>query len=190
MAELTQRGRDVYGSDGYDIVRKNAHDDAGLKTLLKRLNDDASQFVHDELELAKLEIREVAGALSSDVKEAGATLARDLAKIGVALSLALMGGLALTAGAVMAIGALLGGAYWAGGLIVGVVLLIAAAVSAKSAASDAQSSDALRLENTRRTFSRDKEVLADEVRDTKEFAQREAKEFKEHASPGGTHQRH
>lgn len=177
MAELHQRGREVYPG-GYN----GASDDAGLKTLLKRLNEDASQFVHDELELAKLEFREVAGALSSDVKEAGATLAKDLAKVGVALSLALMGGLALTAGAVMGIGALLGGAYWAGGLIVGVVLLIAAAMSAKSAASDAQSSDALRLENTRRTFARDKEVLADEMRDTKDFAQREAREFKEHAS--------
>lgn len=177
MAEVHRSGRDVYPG-GYN----GTSDEAGLKTLLKRLNEDASQFVHDELELAKIEFREVAGALSSDVKEAGATLAKDLGKIGVALSLALMGGLALTAGAVIGIGVLLGGAYWAGGLIVGVVLLIAAAMSAKSAASDAQNSDALRLENTRRTMARDKEVLADEVRETKEFAQRGVRDFKEHAT--------
>lgn len=182
MAEFSQRGREVY-QGGYN----GASDEAGLKTLLKRLNQDASQFVHDELELAKLEFREVAGALSSDVKEAGSTLAKDLGKIGVALSLALMGGLALTAGAVMGIGALLGGAYWAGGLIVGVVLLIAAAMSAKSAANDAQNSDALRLEHTRKTFARDKEVLADEVRETKDFAQHEAREFKEHATGPAQH---
>ncbi|HEX2165998.1 MAG TPA: phage holin family protein [Longimicrobiales bacterium] len=185
MAELSPRGTELYPH------RYNgAHDDVGLKTLLKRLNEDASQFVHDELELAKLEVREVAGALSNDVREAGQTLAKDLAKVGVALSLALMGGLALTAGAVLAIGELLGDAFWAGGLIVGIVLLIAAALAGKSAASDAQSSSALRLENTRRTMQRDKQVLADEMRETKEFAQREAQEFKEHASPGGTQHRH
>ena len=39
----------------------------GLKTLLGRLNQDASQFVHDELELAKLELREVADALGDKV---------------------------------------------------------------------------------------------------------------------------
>jgi uncharacterized membrane protein YqjE len=186
MARLSQRIRDIH-PQGYD----GAYDDVGLKTLLKRLNEDASQFVHDELELAKLELRDVAGALSSDVREAGQTLAKNLAKVGVALSLALMAGLALTAGAVLGIGRLLGDAFWAGGLIVGVVLLIAAALAARSAASETRSSEALRLENTRRTISRDRQVLADEVRETKDFAQREAQEFKHHASEsGGTQHRH
>ena len=94
MAQLPQGGRELYAQQ-YNGV----DDDVGLKTLLGRLNQDASQFVHDELDLAKLELREVAGALSSDVREAGQTLAKDLAKVGVALSLALMAGLALTAGA-------------------------------------------------------------------------------------------
>ena len=184
MAELSQRGRELH-PHGYNGV-----DDVGLKTLLKRLNEDASQFVHDELDLAKLEFREVAGALSSDVREAGQTLAKDLAKVGVALSLALMGGLALTAGAVLAIGRLLGDAFWAGGLIVGIVLLVAAALAGKSAASDAKNSEALRLENTRRTMQRDKQVLADEMRQTKEFAQREAQEFKQHATSDVSTQHH
>lgn len=184
MPELTERGRELHVQHRYDGV----HDDVGLKTLLKRLNEDASQFVHDELELAKLELREVAGALSSDVSEAGKTLAKDLAKVGVALSLALMGGLALTAGAVLAVGQLLGDAFWAGGLIVGIVLMVAAALALKSAASDAKSSDALRLQHTRRTVQRDRQVLADEVRETKEFAQREAREFKEHATGSSTTQ--
>jgi hypothetical protein len=187
MARLSQRGREVFPQE-YD----GAHDDVGLRTLLGRLNQDASQFVHDELELAKLELRDVAGALSSDVREAGRTLAKDLAKVGLALSLALMAGLALTAGAVLGIGRLLGGEFWAGGLIVGIVLLIAAAVAGRSAVSDAQSSEALRLENTRRTIKRDSQVLADEVRETKEFAQRESREFKEHVSSSGgaTQHRH
>lgn len=181
MPELSQRGREVY---------TNGNDDVGLKTLLSRLNSDASQFVHDEIELAKLELREVAGALSSDVREAGQTLAKDLAKVGVGLSLALMGGLALTAGAVLGIGRLLGDAFWAGGLIVGIVLLVAAALAMKSAASDVKDSDALRLENTRGTFQRDKEVLANEVRETKDFVKQEAHEFKEHATGSSTQHRH
>ena len=185
MAEYPRRGRELR-TDQYN----GAEDDVGLKTLLSRLNSDASQFVHDELELAKLEIREVSSALSSDVKEAGQTLAKDLAKIGVALSLAFMGGLALTAGAVLAIGSLLDGAYWAGGLIVGVVLLIAAAMSAKSAAKDAKESDALRLENTRDTIRENRQVLAREAHDTKDFAQREFDEFKRNATGSDAHAPH
>jgi hypothetical protein len=159
-----------------------ADDDVGLKTLLSRLNSDASQLVHDELDLAKLEFRDIADTLSSEVKEAGRTLAKDLAKIGMALSLAFMAGLALTAGAVLGIGRLLGDAFWAGGLIVGTVLLVAAVLAARSAASDAADSDALRLRDTRQAFAEDKQVLADEVRDTKDFVQHEAKEFRRHAS--------
>ncbi|MGH7465719.1 MAG: phage holin family protein, partial [Longimicrobiales bacterium] len=152
---------------------------------------DASQFVHDELELAKLELREVATALSSDVREAGQTLGKDIARVGMALSLALMAGLALTAGAVLGIGRLLGGEYWAGGLITGVVLLIGAAMAGKSAASDAKESRALRLENTRETIKRDSRILASEARETKDFAQHEAQEFKRHATgTGPTRHRH
>lgn len=185
MAALLRGGAGDLRPREYD----GAHDDVGLKTLLSRLNNDASQLLHDELELAKLELREVAGALSNDVSEAGKTLAKDLAKLGVALSLALMGGLALTAGAVLGIGALLGDEFWAGGLIVGVVLLIAAAMSAKSAASDAKESESLRLENTRRTMQRDKAVLAREARETKEFARDEMRDFKDHATRShDTHQ--
>ena len=180
MAELSRGGAGDLRPRRYE----NGDDDVGLKTLLSRLNHDASQLVHDELELAKLELREVASALSSDVRDAGQTLAKDLAKLGVALSLALMAGLALTAGAVIGIGELLGDEYWAGGLIVGVVLLIAAVMSAKSAATDAKESESLRLENTRRTIQRDKAVLAEEVRETKDFAREGVRDFKEHAAPG------
>ncbi|MGH7464708.1 MAG: phage holin family protein, partial [Longimicrobiales bacterium] len=76
MADLWRTGRHVPVHE-YDGV----HDDVSLKTLLSRLNSDASQFVHDELELAKLELREVATALSSDVREAGQTLGKDIARV-------------------------------------------------------------------------------------------------------------
>lgn len=176
MSELTRTSREL--PDGNGAMRQ----DVGLKTLLGRLNNDASQLVHDELELAKLELRDVANALSSDVREAGQTLVKDLAKVGIALSLALMAGLALTAGAVIGIGRLLGGEYWAGGFIAGIVLLIAAVMAFMSAANSTKGSDALRLENTRRTLKQDAQVLASEARETKEFVQEEAQAFKRHAT--------
>lgn len=160
-----------------------AGDGADLKTLLRQLSNDASQLAHDELTLAKLEIRDVADAFSSDIQKAGQTVVKDLAKVGIALSLATLAGLALTAGAIMGIGALLGGAYWAGGLIVGVLFLIAAAVFGASAAKDLRESDALRMEHGRRTLERDRDVLQHEAEETKRFAKQEARDFKHHASP-------
>lgn len=158
-------------------------DGVDLKVLLGRLNRDATQLVHDEIELAKLELRDVADAFASDVQSAGKTLAKDFAKIGMALSLATLAGLALTVGAILAVGQLLGGAFWAGGFIVGAVLLIAAGLLGWSAASDLGDSESLRLEHGRRTLSRDRAVLEDEARRTKEFAQEEAADFKREASP-------
>lgn len=157
----------VKGGDGVD-----------LKVLLGRLNRDATQFVHDEVELAKLELRDVAEAFAADVQAAGKTLALDMAKLGMALSLATLAGLALTAGAILAVGQLLGGAFWAGGFIVGAVLLIAAGTLGMSAVRDVRESEALRLEQGRRTLERDKDVLQDEARRTGEFAREEAEEVK------------
>jgi hypothetical protein len=162
--------------------RTAAHDGADLKELLSRLGQDASQLAHDELTLARLELRSIAEALSSDVQKASRTLVKDLAKVGIALSLATLAGLALTAGLVMGVG-LLVGAYWAGGLIVGGVLLAIAAAFGLSAARDIQTTDALRLEDTRRTAERNKDVLAAEAKATQRFASDEASEFKYRASP-------
>ncbi|CAN5792818.1 hypothetical protein BH23GEM10_BH23GEM10_13680 [soil metagenome] len=156
-------------------------DDVGLKTLLGRLNQDATQLIHDELDLARLELRHLAGTVSSEVHDATRTLVKDLMKVGIALTLASLAGLALTAGAIMAIGALLS-AYWAGGLIVGIVLMIAAAVFGKSAASDMKESDALRLERTRDAIAHEKQVVSEQARETKQFVQREARGFKDAAT--------
>lgn len=162
---------------------ENGHgaEEAGLKTLLSRLNQDATQLVHDELDLAKLELRDVASALSTDVHDAATTLVKDLAKVGVALTLASLAGLTLTTAAILGLGELLD-AYWAGALIVGLVLLVAAAVFGMSAGNDMKNSEALRLERTKRTFEHDRQVLKEEARDTKEFVQREAREFKENVT--------
>ena len=160
-------------------------DGPGLMTLVSSLGRDASQLAHDEMTLAKLELRKVAETLSSEVQTATRTLVKDLMKVGVALTFAMLAGLALTTAAIIGIGALVG-AYWAGGLIVGIVLLAAAAMLGKSAGSDLSDSDALRLENTRRVTQQKKDVLAHEAQETKRFAREEARDFKEHASPGGS----
>jgi uncharacterized membrane protein YqjE len=153
----------------------------GLTTLLSRLNQDATSLIRDELELAKLEVRDVANAVASDVHDAKTTLVKDLTKVGVALAFALLAGMALTAAAIMGVGVLVG-AYWAGALIVGVVLLVAAVIFGKSAGDDMKSSDALRFERTRSTLQHDKQVLKEEALETKDFVQREAREFKENVT--------
>jgi hypothetical protein len=176
------RQHDPYRSQELHVgVQRQGVDDAGLRTLVSRLGSDATQLIHDELELGKLELRNVAETLSAELREAGRTLVRDLAKLGTALVLALLAGLALTVAAILGIG-LLVGSYWAGALIVGVLLAIGAAVLARSAASDMGDSDALRLENTRRAASRATGVVADEGQRTKQFASEEAAEFKRRAT--------
>lgn len=158
-------------------------DGTDLRVLLRRLSGDATQLMHDELELAKLELRDVADAFAADLQNAGKTLAKDGAKVGMALSLTTLAGLALTVGAILGVGQLLGGAFWAGALIVGAVLLLAAVVLGRSAAKDLGDSESLRLEHGRRTLQRDTAVLQDEARQTKEFVREEAAEFKREATP-------
>lgn len=157
-----------------------------LKALLGQLGRDASQLAHDEMTLAKLELRSVADTLTTELQSATRTMVKDLAKVGIALSLAVLAGLALTTGAILGIGALLD-AYWAGGLIVGVIYLIAAAIFGKSAGKDLKTSDALRLDATRRRAEQNKDVLAREARETKRFAKEEAESFKDHASAKHSH---
>lgn len=173
-----------------DDAARGTRDDGDLSSLIAQLGRDASQLAQDELTLAKMEIRDVAETFSADLEDAGRTVVKDLAKVGVALSLGTLAALALTTGAILAVGRLLGGAFWAGGLIVGLVLLIAAVVFGLSAARDLRDSDSLRMERTRRRLDRDSDVLKDEAEKTSNFVRDEARDFKRHATseaPGQTH---
>jgi hypothetical protein len=177
-----QRDTGTNRADGLHInVRQRRLEEAGLHRLVSRLSSDATQLIHDELELAKLELRSIASNLSADLSEAGSTLVRNVAKLGASLVLALLAGMTLTVGAVLGIG-LLVGAYWASALIVGVLLAIGAAVLARSAASAMGDSDALRLENTRNAARHGTDVMAAEGQRTKEFVSHEAAEFKRRAT--------
>lgn len=98
-------------------------DDASIGDLFRQMTSDASLLVQQEVHLAKAELKESV----SRVKTIAVSFA-------LAAALAIPGAIALTAFLVIGLGALLG-SYWAGALIVGVVLMAAAAVTARRAVS-------------------------------------------------------
>ena len=93
--------------------------------LFRQLSTDTGELVRQEVALAKAEMRQT-----------GATLARDGAKVGTALALALAGFLAITAFLVAGLGRILDGRYWLSALIIGVVFLVIGAVMARNAMAD------------------------------------------------------
>ena len=95
-----------------------------LGELFKRLTADTGELIRQEMSLAKVEMR-----------EAGATLARDATKIGIAVGFALAGVLALAAFAVVGLGDLFEN-YWLAALIVGVALLAVGGYLARNAVND------------------------------------------------------
>ncbi|HSJ25292.1 MAG TPA: phage holin family protein [Longimicrobiales bacterium] len=126
--------------------------------LLKRLASDSGDLVRNELALAKLEVRDMARELAADS-----------AKVGAALGLALAGGLVLLAAAVIGLGLLLGGGgahYALSALILGGVMLLVGGLMARSGVAG--------LKNPPRP---DETVRS--VQETKAWAGREAREFKE-----------
>src|SRR3712207_9168354 len=90
-----------------------AASEPSLGELFKRLTADTGELIRQEMSLAKVEMR-----------EAGATLARDATKIGIAVGFALAGVLAIAAFAGVGLGDLFEN-YWLAALIVGVALLAA-----------------------------------------------------------------
>jgi uncharacterized membrane protein YqjE len=95
-----------------------------LGELFKRLSSDTNELIRKEMNLAKVEMR-----------EAGATVARDATQIGVAVGFALAGVLALAAFAIVGLGDLFDN-YWLAALIVGVLLLATGGYLARTAVSD------------------------------------------------------
>src|SRR5690606_17668754 len=98
-----------------------------LSDLFRQLSDDASRLIRQEIALGKTELRET-----------GAAVARDAAKIGVAAVFGLLGAMAAIAFLIVGLGALIN-SYWLSALIVTVVLLGVAAILATSAMNDLKS---------------------------------------------------
>lgn len=95
-----------------------------LGELLARLTSDTGDLVRQEVALARAEMKQV-----------GATLARDGAKLGIAFELANAGLLAITAFLIIALGNLFGN-YWLSALIIGVLFLAVGGYMSKNALSD------------------------------------------------------
>ncbi len=95
-----------------------------LSELLRQLGDDGTRLLRQEVALAKLELREMV-----------AGLVKDLIGLAVAGTLAVLGGLALTACLILVLGRFVfGGNYWLGALVVGGVFLIIGGIWALAAA--------------------------------------------------------
>jgi uncharacterized membrane protein YqjE len=109
---------------GDSVAPESSTSESSMGELFKRLTTDTSELIRHEINLAKVELRET-----------GATVARDAAKIGVAVAFALAGVLALAAFAIVGLGDLFGN-YWLAALIVGVALLAVGGYLAKNAIAD------------------------------------------------------
>jgi uncharacterized membrane protein YqjE len=131
-------------------------DEPGLGDMLRRLADDAGQLVRSEVALAKLEM-----------KEAGQAYALGGVRLAVALGLAGLGAMALTAALVLGLGVALGGAYWASAVIVGVLLLAIGGALAKRGVDRIRETE-LKPEETIRTLKEDKRWAAREAREMKQ----------------------
>ncbi|MFN2398221.1 MAG: phage holin family protein [Gemmatimonadaceae bacterium] len=110
--------------NGADRPEISAVSEPSLGDLFKQLSTDAAQLVVQETSLAKAELKEV-----------GATLARDAAKLGIALGLGLAGALAFTAFLIVALGDLIDN-YWLSALLVAVPLLAIGGILARNAVND------------------------------------------------------
>lgn len=131
----------------------------GLMTLIREVATDAGDLVRQEVALAKLELK---SAL------VGITL--DGVKLIVALQLAAIGGLCLIVFMILGIGVLLDGAYWAGALITGVILLVAGGLLTLNALSDVK--------------KRKPDQTVATLKESQQAAQEHAKDIKEHVSRG------
>jgi uncharacterized membrane protein YqjE len=125
-----------------------------LGELFKSLSSDTSELIRHEMDLAKVEMR-----------EAGATLARDAAKIGIAVGLALAGVLALGAFAIVGLGDLFNN-YWVAALIVGVLFLAIGGYLAKNAINDVKERG-LKPQKTVETLREDASWVKQEGRELK-----------------------
>lgn len=141
-------------TDGRFTTPENSQD-VPVGDLLRRIGQDASTLVRNEIALAKLEMRE---SVKSYVKPA--------VRLGIAAGAGLVGAFALTAFLIIALGDALDN-YWLSALIVTVVLLVTAAVLAKGAM-ETLKHNSLAPRETVQTLKEDKQWASHEARDFKQ----------------------
>ena len=126
---------------------------APIGDLIRNLGQDSVDLVRQEINLAKLEIKESVSQITRGA-------------IGAALwgGIALVGGLALTACLILLIGMALDGAYWASALIVGAVFVLLGALMAWRSVNKIRETD-LRPDETIDTLKEDRRWLGREARE-------------------------
>jgi len=134
---------------------------ASVGELLKRLSGDMGTLVSQEVHLAKAELRETA-----------ATAAKGAAKLGVAMTFAIAGMIALTAFLVIALGDAIDN-YWLAALLVGAAELLLGVMLAKSGMKSMKGPD-----------MKPRETIAS-LHENKAWAGREARDLKREMSSGG-----
>ncbi len=141
-------GRGIWDGDEYH------GEGPSLGELLKRLSTDMGTLVSQEVDLAKAEL-----------KESASTAAKGATKLGVALTFAIAGTIAVTAFLVIAIGDAIDN-YWLAALIVGAAELLLGVLLAKSAVSSMTSPE-MKPRETIESLREDKEWAGREARDLK-----------------------
>ena len=124
----------------------------GLGDLFKQLAQDLGDLLRNEIRLAKMEM-----------SEASSTLVLDTIQILVALAIAAVGGLTLVVAVVLGVGVLLGGAYWAGALITGGILVLTGGLLAARAVRDLKQAS-LKPKDTLESLQEDREWVKSEAR--------------------------
>lgn len=86
--------------------------DTGIPDLIRRLTDDSKRLASDEVRLAKLELN-----------ESVRTATRGTLWLGLAMGIGVVALVALTVFLIAIVGRLVGGNYWVGALVVGLLEL-------------------------------------------------------------------
>ena len=144
-------------SDGLDSTELAPldHEPQGIATLVRQLAEDSRVLLQQEIALAKLEVRQTVTAV-----------ARSSGLIAGGVLFLVLGLLVLLVFVIIALGALLGDEYWLSTLIVGSVLALLGAVLLMTGRKGLKA-DHLKPERT-----------ASSVRETREWAADEARDFK------------
>lgn len=145
---LSGNGRGTWNEGEY------RDDGPSLGELLKRLSGDMGTLVSQEVHLAKAELRESAAAAG-----------RSAVRLGIAITVANAGFIALTAFVVIALGGALGN-YWIAALIIGAGELLLGIVLAKGAI-DSMKSPEMKPTGTIESLRQDKAWAGREARDLK-----------------------
>jgi membrane protein len=142
------------GGNGADRSVPALAPDQSVGELFRQLTTDSSHLVRQEINLAKVEL-----------KETGKSLGQAGARLGIAVGVAIPGLLALTAFLIIGLGDLMNENYWLSALIVGLAFLGVAAVLAKRAR--AALKNGLGIPETAGTLREDAQWAKEEAREFK-----------------------